>query len=157
MGKFHDLTSRALFLCAGGALVLAVSLYVFEVIARYFFNAPTSWSGELVQYCLCVLIFLALPEVTRQKGHVAIDMVPEMLSPRAQSVLRRVNALLAGGTCLIAGGIVAREVFKQFDSGLLSNAVHPIPRWWITAVIMTGLISSGMHFIRKAFKARRMV
>lgn len=157
MGKLHDITSRVLFWCAGGALALAVSLYAFEVIARYFFNAPTSWSGELVQYCLCVLIFFALPEVTRQKGHVAIDLVPEMLSPNKQLILRRVNAFVAGCTCFVAGAIVTSEVFKQFDTGLLSNAVHPIPRWWITSVIMIGLISSGLHFMRKAYNGRGLV
>jgi len=157
MGKFHDMTSRVLFWCAGGALALAVSLYVFEIIARYFFNAPTSWSGELVQYCLCVLIFFALPEVTRKKAHVAIDMIPEMLSPKMQQILRRINALLAGCTCFVAGAIVTTAVFKQFDTGLLTNAVHPIPRWWITSVIMIGLISSGIHFIRKAYNSKEVV
>lgn len=153
-GKLHDASSRALFLVAGAALALAVFLYLFEVTARYFFGAPTTWSGEVVQYCLSAIIFLALPEITRRQSHIVIDLVPAALSGRLAVLVNKVNGAVAGIACAMAGGIVALEAQKQFVRGLLTNAAHPIPRWWITAIIAAGLLSAATHFLRNLLTQR---
>lgn len=156
LGKLHDANSRALFLVAGAALALAVFLYLFEVTARYFFSAPTTWSGEVVQYCLSAIIFLALPEITRRQSHIVIDLVPAALSGRPALLLSRINGVVAGSACAVAGGIVAFEAQKQFTRGLLTNAAHPIPRWWITTIIAAGLLSAALHFLRTAAAQQEM-
>ncbi|MFC2967752.1 TRAP transporter small permease [Acidimangrovimonas pyrenivorans] len=149
LGRFHDLTSRGLFALAGGALVAALFLYVFEVIARYLFAAPTVWSGEAVQYALAVVIFTALPEITRRGAHVAIDMVPEALSGRPALWLGRFNVAIATLACATAAGIVGKESLIQFRRGLMTNAAIPVPRWWITAIIALGLASAALHLARR--------
>lgn len=150
LADLHDATSRWLFALAGGALCLAVSLYVFEVVMRYGFGAPTTWSGEAVRYALAVLIFCALPDVTRRNAHVAIDILPAALPPGPSLWLTRFAALIAAGACATAGWIVAGESLRQFDRGLMTNAANPIPRWWITAVIALGFASASLHFLRHA-------
>ncbi|MEM6464179.1 MAG: TRAP transporter small permease [Pseudomonadota bacterium] len=154
LGQLHDTTSRALFTLAGAALVLVVMLYAFEVLARYFFDAPTTWSGEAVQYALAVLLFCALPDVTRRAAHVAIDIVPETLSEKRRWQLAKTNNLVACLVTATAGWIVGREALTQFDRGLLTNAAHPIPRWWLTAAIAIGLFSASLHFLRHALDKR---
>lgn len=148
IAAWHDASSRWLFTLAGMALIAIVALYVFEVVMRYAFTAPTTWSGEAVQYALAVLLFGGLPEVTRRGAHVAIDIIPESLSPRAARVLGRINAALGAGACAMACWIVAGEALRQFDRGLMTNAANPIPRWWITAVIALGFVSAALHFLR---------
>lgn len=146
--RWHDATSRALFVIAGAALVTATSLYLFEVTARYVLNAPTTWSNEVVRYCLAVMMFGALPEVTRRLSHIAIDIVPTSLPPQFARPLTRLNALLAAGACGSAAWIAGQEAMKQFARGLMTNAAHPIPRWWITALIAFGFASAALHFVR---------
>lgn len=148
LGQWHDESSRWLFRVAGAALVLAVMLYAFEVVARYMFNAPTTWSGEAVQYALAVLIFCALPDVTRRSAHVAIDIVPGSLPEYARNALARFNGLVAALATGLAAWIAAGESLRQFERGLMTNAAHPIPRWWITALIALGLASAALHFLR---------
>ena len=154
LAAWHDASSRWLFALAGAALCLAVALYVFEVLARYIFNAPTTWSGEAVQYALAVLIFAALPDVTRRAAHVAIDIVPEALPGPTRAQLSRFNNLIAAAATGVAGWIVAGEASRQFAKGLLTNAANPIPRWWITAIIALGLISAALHFLRHSVAAK---
>lgn len=149
LADWHDASSRWLFALAGGALALAVVLYVFEVVMRYALGAPTTWSGEAVQYALAVLIFCAFPDITRRNAHVAIDVLPEVLPPKAAIWLQRGTALLAAAACAVAGWIIAGEALRQFDRGLLTNAANPIPRWWITAVIALGFASAALHFLRQ--------
>jgi TRAP-type C4-dicarboxylate transport system permease small subunit len=150
LATFHDSTSRWLFALAGCALGLAAALYCLEVVMRYGFGAPTTWTGETVQYALAVMIFCALPDVTRRNAHVAIDILPEILSPKSSVWLSRMCALLAFSACGAAGWIVAGEAIRQFERGLMTNAANPIPRWWITAVIATGFLSAALHFVRQA-------
>lgn len=149
LGRLHDATSRGLFFIAGLALVLAVGLYAFEVIARYVFDAPTTWSGEAVQYALAVMVFGGLPEMTRRGAHVAVDMVPEALGGTLATLLRQFNLAVGTLACTAAGWIEAREAIRQFERGLMTNAANPVPRWWITSVIALGLISAALHFARQ--------
>ena len=155
LADFHDATSRWLFGLAGCALCLAVCLYVFEVCMRYGLGAPTTWSVEAVQYALAVLIFCALPDITRRNAHVAIDIVPEALPPIVARWLGCLTAAIAAVACGVAGWIIAGEAARQFDRGLMTNAANPIPRWWITAVIALGFSSAALHFLRQTVEARR--
>ena len=154
LGQWHDESSRWLFRLAGAALLLAVALYAFEVVARYLFDAPTTWSGEAVQYALAALIFCALPDVTRRGTHVAIDIVPESLPEGARGILARINNVIAAAATGIAAWIVAGESLRQFEKGLMTNAATPIPRWWITALIALGLASAALHFLRNMLDRR---
>lgn len=154
LAQWHDASSRWLFGLAGAALLLAVALYAFEVVARYLFDAPTTWSGEAVQYALAILIFCALPDVTRRAAHIAIDIVPESLPDAARMTLARVNACIASLATGTAAWIVTGEALRQFDRGLMTNAAHPIPRWWITALIALGLGSAALHFLRHTLERR---
>ena len=60
-----DLVTRLSMYASGMALLLITSSYVFEVIMRYFLDAPTSWSSDVIQLFFAAMIMLALPEVTR--------------------------------------------------------------------------------------------
>ena len=62
----HDALSRLGFDVAAGCLGVIVCSYCYEVVSRYFFNAPTIWAGPLVAYMLCALVFLAAPDITRK-------------------------------------------------------------------------------------------
>ena len=142
-----------MFLTAKAALAAAVFLYVFEVVARYAFDAPTSWSGEAVQYLLAVLIFAALPEVTRTKSHVAIEIVFDAVDAHTKHILARLTHLVGALTCGAIGAIGAHEAYSQFVRKIMTNAAHPIPRWWITAIVAIGLLSAGLYFARQIAEA----
>src|SRR5687767_2171950 len=86
----HDAITAASF--AASAIVLAAIAFSFcyEVVARYFFAAPTSWANAFVSYFLCAAIFLAVPELTRRRAHVAINLLLDRLSPNHALILNRV-------------------------------------------------------------------
>ena len=71
-----------------GKLCLAIILfaYSFEVISRYFFSAPTWWADEAVSYSLCIGCFLMMPHVTREKGHVAVTFLIDLLPAKKAKV-----------------------------------------------------------------------
>lgn len=154
LSRWHDASSRFLFSLAGLALASASILYLFEVIARYVFDSPTTWSGEVIQYCLAILIFFALPDLSRRSAHISIDIIHDYLPMSVSRAIGRAGEFIAFTTCAIAGWIIAGEAMKQFESGLLTNAAHPIPRWLITTIIAIGLVSASLHFLRHSLEQR---
>jgi TRAP-type C4-dicarboxylate transport system permease small subunit len=133
------------------ALLLILSAYVFEVVMRYFLNAPTSWSSDVIQWFLAVMIMLALPEVTRVNGHIVISFFLEKLKPALRRRLGRVIALAGCAMCMITAWICWQETIRQYDRSIETLWSHPIPKWWISAVIPFGFLLSGLQMLRSIF------
>src|SRR5262245_47523667 len=109
----HDALTHAGFVAATGCLAIIVSAYCYEVVARYFFNAPTIWVGPLVSYMLCAIVFLAAPELTRKNIHIVINVLVDRMSSRQAVHLQRVIVLASAATCLFAAWIVGTTAISQ--------------------------------------------
>jgi TRAP-type C4-dicarboxylate transport system permease small subunit len=48
---------------------------IFDVIMRYFFNAPTLWSGQLSEWLLCGSVLLASGYAFSKDAHVRVDVI----------------------------------------------------------------------------------
>ena len=78
----QDALTQASFVCAAVCLAGIVTAYCYEVVARYFFNAPTSWASAFVSYALCGIVFLATPELTRKNIHIVINVLTDRMPAR---------------------------------------------------------------------------
>lgn len=88
------------------ALPLAVILSVtfLDVFARYLFAAPIRGSVEIVEFAMALVIFGALPLVTRSRGHVTVGLLDGFLRTGA---MRRAKQLLCDGLSVLALGLLA--------------------------------------------------
>lgn len=50
-----------------------------QVLARYVFNVPLSWTEELARYLFLWLVFLGASQAMRRGEHIAIGLFVEML------------------------------------------------------------------------------
>lgn len=84
-----------------GALLLALTFVtVADVIGRYLLNSPLPGAGEYTELLLMAIIFMGLPAVCLDDGHVQVDLITSRLSAgfeRVQTVFWRlvVSGLLA--------------------------------------------------------------
>lgn len=152
--KAHDVLSRASFIAALAALSAIICAYCFEVLARYGFSAPTVWVSPVASYALCALIFLALPELTRQFAHVTVDLQSEFMPARTRVPLARAAHLLSAISCFFAAWISSVEVVSEYRMGVFTNAFFSIPKWWIFGLIPYGFVSAGLHFLRSGLGAK---
>ncbi len=73
--------------------ILSFSFYVlmvimvFEVIARYVFNAPTNWVYELSTFVFSGACLLGGGYLLLHKGHVNIDILYSHLSSRGRAII----------------------------------------------------------------------
>lgn len=61
---------------------------VYEVIARYGFNAPTIWSTEIVVMLAGALFIIGGAYTQYLRGHISVDTLYDYLSPRGQILVR---------------------------------------------------------------------
>jgi TRAP-type C4-dicarboxylate transport system permease small subunit len=137
---------------SGIALLLITSSYVFEVIMRYFLDAPTSWSSDVIQWFFAAMIMLALPEVTRTNSHIVISFFLEKMKPRSRLNLGRVLASVGFAMCMLTAWICLQETLRQYDRSIETLWSHPIPKWWISAFIPFGFGLSGLQMLRSIFE-----
>ena len=55
---------------------LIVSTILFQIIARYVFNAPVPWMEEMVTIFFILLTLLAAAIAAKEKRHILVDLFP---------------------------------------------------------------------------------
>ncbi len=146
----HDLITQCAACLAAAGLATIVLAYVYEVTTRYLFDAPTAWVSDFVSYALCACVFLALPRVTKDKGHVAVTVLVDAL-PRALAGYIHTFLSIVGFACLaFAGYISLLENIRQFTKGIETLAIVPIPQWWVSSFITIGLALGAPYLLRYA-------
>ena len=79
-----DHVSRFLGLAVGNLYILCAAVTLYEVVARYVFNAPTQWAFEVVMVLCATAWMLSAGFVTLQKRHIGITVFYVMASDRAR-------------------------------------------------------------------------
>jgi TRAP-type mannitol/chloroaromatic compound transport system permease small subunit len=75
-------------------IIFVFGLVVCDVILRYAFNAPTVWANELATYIYGGFSAIGGAYTLRQGGHVRVDVLYNLLSPRRKAMI---NVFTAAG------------------------------------------------------------
>jgi len=73
-GGKQSIVVKALTLVSAFFLFLMLAITFADVIGRYFLNAPITGAHEVIAFLLGLTIFTALPLVTRDRGHITVDI-----------------------------------------------------------------------------------
>lgn len=76
------------------ACVVLIMAFMYEVTARYVFNAPTIWIYETSTMLGGTIAALGWAYTHKHHGHVRIDVFYTHLSPRGKAIVDVVGALL---------------------------------------------------------------
>lgn len=146
--RLQDLITRWLYVLGGVALCGIVISYLIEVVMRYMFNAPTLWSPSAVAYLLCVSSMLAMPELARTRGHIAITMLEERMPAATSARHRRRTAALTAAICLCAAWMIGTEMMRQAQSGTTTAFGVRIPKVWLSGLIFYGFVNTALYYLR---------
>ena len=73
---------------------LMVLVVFFQVVARYVFNSPPSWTEELARYCQVWIVILTSSVCIRKGTHLAVDYLSHRISPALKTFLKLFNNFL---------------------------------------------------------------
>ncbi|MFA5522402.1 MAG: TRAP transporter small permease [Castellaniella sp.] len=74
---------------------------VIDVTGRYVFNAPLLGALELTELLMGLLVFMGLPLATRQREHITITLLADVLPPQVRIWQRRFFELVCGVICVL--------------------------------------------------------
>jgi TRAP-type C4-dicarboxylate transport system permease small subunit len=128
-----------------GSLVLLMALMVlnvtWQVLSRYVFQNPSSFTDELSRYMLVWLGMLGAAYVAGQDQHIAIDLLPNRLVGKSKMklmILVNVIVLFFAFSVMVLGGI--NLVYITFILGQKS-ATMQIPLAYIYTILpVSGLL-----------------
>lgn len=119
MEKWIALLSDKLNIFGGalsGIFILIMGVIVtYEVIMRYFFNAPTIWVLE-ISILLCIgSVFFAGGYTLKEKNHINVDVLTRRLSRTNQILIELIGLMLSVIYCFVLtwkGGELALTAFR---------------------------------------------
>jgi len=123
----------------GAILIPVVALCItYEVVMRFFFRAPTSWVSDVSIYLTSAGVFLSVAYTLKEKGHVRVDFITNLLSGRTALIMEVLGTLLGILYCFVLGWEGAKIAFQAYQLGELPSTILKIPMF-----IPKGFISIG--------------
>jgi C4-dicarboxylate transporter DctQ subunit len=124
------------FTCA--LLFLMVVLVSISVTLRYVFSTGIMWSEELVRYAYIWLIFLGSVIAIRQKAHIGLDILTEVLPPPLRRWVYCVGDVFVMGFLVVQTYYGVVLILKT--QGMLSATMR-IPMAWVYCVFpLSGML-----------------
>lgn len=119
------------------AIVIVVTSLVvcYGVVMRYFFASPIDWGLEASIFMLIIATFMSAGYTQLQRGHVTIEVLEHVLSPRAN----RWRYLLGDALSLVFCAFVAWNAWEFFHEALEDGRVTEstwAPKLWIPYLFM---------------------
>lgn len=121
-----------------------IAMLVFEVIARYFFSAPTVWAHGYSQRLFGSYFILVGAYTLLKNGHVRIDIIYQRFSLRKRAFFDFLNAsmlliwtfvLIKDGSSFFANSWAVRET----DEMVLAHPVYPVKFILIVGAVLITL------------------
>ena len=96
VGKAFDAVEKVLCALSGALLVTFTLLTLVQVVMRYVFEMPLSWSEQLARYLFIWMLMLYMPVLMRRGNNLGFDLIISHFSEKAQDIFWLVcEALIA--------------------------------------------------------------
>lgn len=149
--RWVDVVDGVLVAIGSTMLFALMCLVVADVTRRYLFNAPISWSYEVINnYLMPGLFFFAVSHTLKAHSHVAVDILHNYVSDRVRYVFEAIGSVLAVPVFALCAWVAAGITLKEFHDNAVSTTGLPIPSWTISILFPIGF---GMLTLRTVLNA----
>lgn len=143
-----DMSMKFLSMVAAAALAFLLIGIVYATFSRVAFNKPLASLVEYSTYSLVYVTFLGAPEILKNKGHINLDIITNMLPERTNTILSmivNIAGAVISGVIFYYGFLVAKDNFL-FNVKIMDSM--GTPQYLLTATIPIGLFFMTIQFIR---------
>lgn len=149
-----DRLSLALAVVAMAQIIILIGTMLYEVVARYGFDRPTLWSGDIVYMMNGTLFLLGAAWTLQRNQHVRIDFLSVRMPIRAQHVANLLFYLLL--FLPVLGVVSYATMFKTwvaYRDGELEQMSGWEPKIWpFYAGLTLGLVALALQAIAEAIR-----
>lgn len=132
--------NRFFFKAAVWLMAVVVPVMLYEVGARYFFNAPTTWGMELAILLFGPYFLLGGPYLLHLKGHVALDLIKQRVSHKWQRRMDLVNYPMIIVFCAILLYFSIPVAWNAWQYKETSFSAWNPPIWPVKAMVPLALL-----------------
>lgn len=122
---------------AAVALAIIAAVTFCDVIGRYVFNRPFTFTVELTEIAMALVVYFGVGLVTHEDAHISADVVTLRLSPRLRALFAVVTNLLALGFLALVVWRLWRHAGALFATGDTTQ-VWRLPLWPLAAAVAFG-------------------
>lgn len=145
------LLNRAIVFLSAIALVLASCVLTYSVVLRYFTPEPTDWQDEFSVFLLIGVTFLSAAWVHSQRGHIGIEALASILSPRANRLRLFVVDMLSATFCAFFAWKSWTLLHEAWTEGYVSATAWAPPLWIPYLAMSVGMSLLTLQILLQAF------
>jgi TRAP-type mannitol/chloroaromatic compound transport system permease small subunit len=160
--RFVDFLSELAGKISGWLLVLLIFLLVYEVVMRKIFSHPSSWNYDVSYMVGGSAILLGGAMALKNRRHVRVDVIYALLSPKKQTILNIVLAILFFfpliffGTNKIMGMTLKSWAIKEkVMVGMTTVPIYPMKTALLISMILL-LLQGTAEFIRELKNLKKL-
>ena len=130
----------AVFTLSTIALLAAAVVMTYGVFMRQAVGVAIIWQDEVCVFLLVGATFLSAASVQEKRGHVAIEAIAGLLSPRVNRVRRLVADGLSGLFCGFFAWKSAELLYEAWSEGHTSESPWAPPMWIPYSMMTVGMV-----------------
>ncbi|MDS1142236.1 TRAP transporter small permease subunit [Pusillimonas sp. SM2304] len=113
------------------SVVVLIVAMVYEVAARYLFDAPTDWAFDIAYMCSGALFLLGVSWALKEDAHIRIDILRNRMSPRVAGVVEGITYLMVLAPFFaVLSYIAIGRTFKAWQTGEVEMVSPWAPLMW---------------------------
>ena len=138
-----------------GVIVLAVvvSLIFVGVMMRLLFKSGLPWQEELSRMLYVLVVYLGASYGMRSNDHIRINIVSDLLPPRARKALRVITDIIWAGFNITVI-IMALQVYQKMQRFLGESAVLKIPLHVVFLIVPIGFALLTVRLVQDYIRGR---
>ena len=148
LGRLNQISNKVEKAFLAAAIIVCSLLLFVNVVLRYVFLAPIYWAEEFVRYLMVWMIFIGASQVTLWGGHVAVDIVPRVLSKRGNAILAFIVNVICILFCILLAYLSLKQMLRVMRAGQISPALE-IPMWIAYLSIPAGTVLMLIRFLQQ--------
>lgn len=131
--------SRAFGVFAAGLILLSIGVICQMVFVRAVLGESSIWQTEFVTFAIIAATFLGAPYILITRGHVAVDVVPLMVTQPTRRVMHFGAMLIALLFCAFFLWGALPWWYETFQSGQTTPSIWHPRVWFAYATVPIGL------------------
>lgn len=139
----------------GIIVMMALTLLtILDIVMRRFFSMPFSFSYEVTQLMVVVIVFCSIPYSTNKVRHVSIDVLVDQFPPKLRGIFRAVSDLF----CTVVLAMICWQSYVkciyEYDIGTMTGELE-IPLYPFYFFVSFGALIAGISMLIRTWFSLR--
>ena len=132
------------------AVIASASVLTLSVIQRYFLKIATEWQDETAIFLLVGVTFMTGAAVQARRGHVGIEAISSLLSPKADLIRQRLGDLLSCLFCAFFAWKSWTLLKEALADGQTTSSTWGPPLWIPYSAMAAGMTLVALQLALQA-------